>query len=263
MALSLTHIEHPATGSETAPPLLIAHGLFGSARNFNTLGRRLATNRRVVMVDMRNHGESPWDDDVTYPAMATDLAAAVDQHCGGRAVVLGHSMGGKSAMALALTAPERLAGLIVADIAPVPYKHSHLGFVQAMLALDLTTVSRRSDADRQLADAIPEKMLRTFLLQNLVIAHDNARWRLNLAALEEGMSDLLDWPAELDMRHYDGRALFIRGGASQYVDSDSRARIGALFPNHAVETLEGAGHWLHAEQPDVFFDTVDQWLSEL
>ncbi|NIP75226.1 MAG: alpha/beta fold hydrolase, partial [Xanthomonadales bacterium] len=124
MAVELNHIEHPASGDETGPPLLIAHGLFGSARNFNTLGRRLAAGRRVVMVDMRNHGDSPWDKSNAYADMAADLAEAVDRLCGGRAVVLGHSMGGKAAMTMALSHPGRLAGLIVADIAPVPHEHT-------------------------------------------------------------------------------------------------------------------------------------------
>ena len=160
MPVTLTHLEHPATEGGQHPPLLIAHGLFGSARNFNTLGRRLATTRRVVMVDMRNHGAAPWDPDNTYPALADDLADAVTRLCGGTAVVLGHSMGGKAAMTMALSYPELLAGLIVADIAPVPHKHSHLNFIKAMQAVDLAQVARRSDADPMLADVVTEPMLR-------------------------------------------------------------------------------------------------------
>ena len=204
MALQLTHLAHEPAEAETAPPLLIAHGLYGSARNFNSLGKKLARNRRVVMVDMRNHGESPWESDMSYPAMAGDLAEAVDRLCGGRAVVLGHSMGGKAAMALALSHPERLAGLIVADIAPIYYDHSHAGYVDAMRAVDLARVSRRSDADPMLAERIPEPMLRSFLLQNLVVEAGVARWRLNLAALARALPDLMAWPGDWPETGYEG-----------------------------------------------------------
>ncbi len=263
MPVTLTHLEHPAAEGEQAPPLLIAHGLFGSARNFNTLGRRLATTRRVVMVDMRNHGASPWDPDNTYPAMADDLAEVVERLCGGRAVVLGHSMGGKAAMTLALTRPELLAGLIVADIAPVPHEHSHLNYIKAMQAVDLARVARRSDADPTLAGVIPEPMLRSFLLQNLVVEGGAAQWRLNLAALEANMAPLLDFPTGLPEPVYEGPAYFLHGGASPYVAPETHPRIRALFPDVAIEALPGAGHWLHAEQPEAFLGKVEGWLNGL
>jgi pimeloyl-ACP methyl ester carboxylesterase len=180
MPVTLAHLEHPAAQGEQHPPLLIAHGLFGSARNFNTLGKRLATTRRVVMVDMRNHGASPWDPDNSYPALADDLAEAVTRLCGGKAVVLGHSMGGKAAMTMALTHPELLAALIVADIAPVAHTHTHLNYIEAMQAVDFAQVARRSDADPMLAAEVPEPMLRSFLLQNLMMDLLPPRRRLAL-----------------------------------------------------------------------------------
>jgi esterase len=263
MPVTLTHLEHQAAEGEQDPPLIIAHGLFGSARNFNTLGRRLATTRRVVMVDMRNHGLSPWDPDNTYPAMAEDLAEAIDRLCNGRAVALGHSMGGKAAMTLALTRPELLAGLIVADIAPVSYEHSHLGHIEAMQAVDLGGVTRRAQADPTLAGAIPEPMLRSFLLQNLVIEAGRASWRINLAALEANMAPLLDFPAGLPEAAYEGPAYFLHGGASPYVAPETHPRIRALFPDVEIEALPGAGHWLHAEQPEGFSEKVEGWLRGL
>ncbi len=260
MPVTLTHLEHPAAQGELEPPLLIAHGLFGSARNFNTLGRRLATTRRVVMVDMRNHGQSPWDPDNSYPALAEDLAEAVTRLCGGRAVMLGHSMGGKAAMTLALSRPELLAGLIVADIAPVPHEHSHLNYIKAMQAVDLAQVARRSDADPTLAGTIPEPMLRGFLLQNLVVLDGRASWRINLAALEANMAPLLDFPADLPEAAYEGPAFFLHGGASPYVAPETHPRIRALFPDAEIEALPGAGHWLHAEHPEAFVGKVEGWL---
>jgi esterase len=261
MPVELAHIEHAAPGSEARTPLIVAHGLFGSARNFNTLGRGWAAGRRVILVDMRNHGASPWADAMDYPAQAGDLADAVERLAGGRALVLGHSMGGKAAMALALTRPELVAGLIVADIAPIAYTHTHLPYVRAMRAVDLDRVRRRSDADPMLADAVPEPSLRAFLLQNLLVEGGAARWRLNLEAIEREMPVLTGWPDDWPHRRYDGPALMLHGGASDYVPEASRARIGELFPGAEIEAIEGAGHWLHAEKPAEFAAAVERWLA--
>lgn len=261
MPVDLNVLEIMPEGAETSPPLLVAHGLFGSARNFNSLGRRLAEGRRVILVDMRNHGDSPWDADVTYPAMASDLAAVVEKRCNGKALVLGHSMGGKAAMALALTRPDLLDGVIVADIAPVAYSHTHQPFIKAMRALDLSGIDRRSQADPLLADAIPEAPLRAFILQNLVIEDKKPRWRLNLAALDAGMPDLIGWDSGLDKRPFTGRALFLYGGASDYMTPLLQPRVREVFPRAEFETIPGAGHWLHAEKPAEFLGAVSGWLS--
>jgi pimeloyl-ACP methyl ester carboxylesterase len=261
MPVRLANLEHPAQGAETAPPLVVAHGLFGSGRNFNTLGRRWATGRRVVLLDMRNHGASPWTDDMGYPDQAADLAEAIDRLAGGRALVLGHSMGGKAAMALALTHPDRVAGLIVADIAPTPYEHTHLPYVRAMRDVDLDRVRRRSDADPLLAEGVPDPSLRAFLLQNLLIEDGTARWRLNLPAIEREMPILTGWPEAWPEARYAGPTLFLHGGASDYVRPESRPRISELFPAAEFQTIEGAGHWLHAERPAEFAEAVAGWLA--
>lgn len=263
MPVRLSHLEHAPDGAGTAPPLVIAHGLFGSARNFNTLGRKLATGRRVIMLDMRNHGSSPWDDAMDYPAMAGDLAEAIERLAGGRAVVMGHSMGGKASMALALTRPDLIEALIVADIAPVAYPHTHLPYVQAMRAADLSGVTRRSDVDPMLAKAVPEPMLRSFLLQNLTVEDGHARWRFNLEAMEREMPKLTGWPQDWPQARYDGPALFLHGSESLYVPPDSRPAIEALFPKSEMQAIEGAGHWLHAEKPAEFAAAVQDWLERL
>ena len=261
MPVDLNLVEIPSEGAEQFAPLVIAHGLFGSAKNFNSLGRKLAVGRRVVLVDMRNHGESPWDDDVTYAAMASDLASVIEKHCDNKAVVLGHSMGGKAAMALALTRSELLAGVIVADIAPVAYAHTHQPFIQAMRAADLSKVERRSQADPLLADAIPDAMMRAFILQNLVIEEKKARWRLNLKALDEGMPDLIGWDAILDRTPFEGPAFFLHGGASEYMTPLLEPRVRQVFPNAEIDQIPGAGHWLHAEKPAEFLSKVEGWLA--
>jgi pimeloyl-ACP methyl ester carboxylesterase len=261
MPVRLAHIEHAAQGPQTAPPLVIAHGLFGSGRNFNTLGRRWTAGRRVLLLDMRNHGSSPWADEMDYPAQAADLAEAVERLAGGSAVLLGHSMGGKVAMALALTRPDLLAGLIVADIAPIAYSHTHLPFVQAMRAVDLGQVRRRSDADPLLAEGVPDPMLRAFLLQNLVVEDGEARWRINLEAIEREMPRLTGWPERWPHGRFEGPTLFLHGGASDYLPPESRERVARLFPAAEIAAVEGAGHWLHAEKPAEFAAAVERWLA--
>lgn len=263
MTVHLSHQVYRPEGPETAPPLIIAHGLFGSARNFQTLAPKLANGRRVLVVDMRNHGESPWVESMDYNEMGQDLGLMIEEHAGGSAVVLGHSMGGKAAMALALTRPELLAALIVADIAPVAYPHSHLDYVHAMQSVDLSSISRRSEADSVLAETIPQPMLRAFLLQSLTIRDGEAGWQLNLDALETGMGAITGWPEDLSGKSYEGPSLFIYGGASEHEVAKSEPLIRELFPQAELQELAGAGHWLHAEKPAEFLEAVNTWLARL
>ncbi|MEM8623350.1 MAG: alpha/beta fold hydrolase [Pseudomonadota bacterium] len=251
-------------GPSGPAPLVIAHGLFGQARNFGSLAKRLAETRRVVVVDMRNHGDAPHDARHDYPAMAADLAAVIRTHAGGRAVLLGHSMGGKAAMALALSEPDLLAGLIVADIAPVAYDHQeHGGIIAAMARLDLSAVTRRSEADPLLAPDIPDIGIRGFILQNLAVEGGVARWKPNLAALTENMATILDFPQDLAEPAFEGPTLFLHGAKSDYVIDAYHPRIRALFPETDIETVADAGHWLHAERPDAFFAAVSRFLDIL
>jgi pimeloyl-ACP methyl ester carboxylesterase len=239
------------------PPLVIAHGLFGSARNWTAIAKRLALHRQVVSVDMRNHGDSPRSPEHGYEAMAGDLAETI-LGIGGRADLLGHSMGGKAAMALALTEPERIDRLIVADMAPVAYGHSQAGYVRAMEAVDLAGVARRSDADAALAGTVPEAALRAFLLQSLELGPDGAAWKLNLPALGEQMARIMGFP-DLPGR-FERPALFLTGARSDYVRPEHWTRIHRLFPAAEQRTLPGAGHWLHAEAPGPFIEAVERFL---
>lgn len=261
VSVDLNVLEIPSEGAEQFAPLIIAHGLFGSAKNFNSLGKKLAVGRRVLLVDMRNHGDSPWDDDVSYMAMASDLAEIIKKRCDNKGLVLGHSMGGKATMALALTRPELLAGCIIADIAPVAYAHTHQPYIQAMRAMDLSGIERRSQADPMLADVIPEAPLRAFILQNLVIEEKKARWRLNLVALDEGMADLIGWDSALDKMPYSGPSFFLHGGASEYMTPLLVPRVREVFPRAEIDNIPGAGHWLHAEKPAEFLEKITRWLS--
>src|SRR6056297_3891452 len=211
----LNRIEH---GTRTDQPgLLIAHGLYGSARNWGVIAKRLSDTRKVVAVDMRNHGLSPWYETQSYPDMAADLAevlAGLD----GPYDVLGHSMGGKAAMVLALTRPELVNRLIVADIAPVPYGHSQIQYIEAMKSVNLDRIERRPDAGAQLRDKVDNPDLVPFFLQSLDVKA--RRWLLNLDTLAREMPKILGFP-ELSGA-YEGRTLFLSGAESDYVAPEHR-----------------------------------------
>jgi pimeloyl-ACP methyl ester carboxylesterase len=240
------------------PPLVIAHGLFGSARNWGGVARALSVRRQVIAVDMRNHGDSPRSPDHGYEAMAGDLADVIAAQ-GGQADLLGHSMGGKAAMVLALSEPDCLRRLIVADIAPVAYGHSQARYVRAMQALDLGAIRRRSEADRALAAEVSEPDVRAFLLQSLAVGPDGAAWKLNLPALAEQMPRIMGFP---DLaRSFAGPALFLTGGNSDYVRPEHWSRIRALFPQARAEAIAGAGHWLHADAAAEFAAAVEAFLE--
>lgn len=244
-------------GSRTdQPDLLIVHGLFGSGRNWGAIAKRLAPERRVVSVDQRNHGQSPWYDSHTYEDMAVDLAEVVEAQ-GAPMDVLGHSMGGKAAMVLALTRPELVNRLIVADISPVTYAHDQNQNIQSMRSVDLGTVEKRSHAVDQLAQSITDPTLRSFFTQSLDVA--NKRWRLNLDVLEDQMPHILGFP-EITAR-YEGPTLFLSGADSTYVSPEHRPSIKALFPYARFAKITGAGHWLHAEKPREFIQSVQAWLN--
>ncbi len=240
------------------PPLLIVHGLFGSARNWGAIQRRLAEDRLTVAVDQRNHGDSFRAGSQSYPDMAADLASVIG--AGGRPMdVLGHSMGGKAAMLLALTRPELVNRLVVADIAPVAYGHSNRHLTHAMQAMDLTGLTQRSEADRRLAADVPDAGTRAFLLQSLDLKSSPPQWRLNLDVLDRDMDLITGWP-DIEGR-YDGPALFLSGALSDYVTKDHRDRIKHYFPRATLARLPGAGHWLHADRPREFEAAVRAFLS--
>ena len=243
------------TGSSRAP-LLIAHGLFGSGRNFGVIARNLAARRPVITVDMRNHGASPWTETHTYADMAGDLAEVIEAH-GGRADVLGHSMGGKAAMVLALTHPGLVDRLIVADIAPVAYGHTQMAYLRAMRDLDLTGITSRGEADRRLRAAIPDLAIRAFLVQSLDVS--SGSWSLNLPVLERDMPEIMDFP-EVG-RPFGKPTLFLSGGASDYVLPGHRGEIRRLFPAAKLVKIPGAHHWLHAEKPREFEAAVETFLD--
>lgn len=228
------------------PPVILAHGLFGQGRNLGVIARSLADRRQVLSVDMRNHGDSPWDDRQDYDLMAGDLAEVVAAH-GGQADVVGHSMGGKAAMRLATTHPGAVRRLVVLDIAPVAYPHTQNGVIDAIEATDFSEAKTRSQADAALAQNMRDPGTRAFLLQSLDLRAQPPRWKMNLAALRNNMAALTGWPG--GGQPFDGPALFLHGADSDYVDGCGTAAIRALFPQAVIEAIPGTGHWLHADKP--------------
>ena len=254
--LNAVHYPAPASGH---PPLIILHGLFGSATNWRSIARQLKEQFEIFALDLRNHGASFWADAMDYPTLAEDIAGFIQQRGLSKANIIGHSMGGKTAMTLALSQPELVAKLLVVDIAPVAYGHSHAPFIDALLALDLDNLNNRKQADEALREAIPEDGVRLFLLQNLVQEEGRFRWRINLPTLRNTMPTLVDFPA-LDS-HFEGSALFLYGSNSDYVLPEHQTEIERFFPNAQLQSVPGAGHWLHAEQPAVMVETAFRFFS--
>lgn len=255
----LATIHHPAATPTEALPLVIVHGLYGSGRNWGVIARRLADIRAVVTVDMRNHGASPHTESHSYPELAEDLAEVIHS-LGGQVDLLGHSMGGKACMQLALTQGALIRRLVVADIAPVAYGHDQTQHIHAMRAMDLTGVTTRGEADRRLAQTVDDPGLRAFFLQSLDLkSHADPQWRLNFDTLEREMAKIVGWPGT--QGQFDGPTLFLIGAESPYVKPEYREAIRAQFPKARFAKLPGAGHWLHAEKPREFEETVRVFLT--
>lgn len=242
--------------------VVILHGFLGSGRNWQSIAKQLAKEHRVVWLDMRNHGNSPWSNSMSYPEMAGDVVRLIDKLGAERASVVGHSMGGKAAMMAALLHPDRLEKLLVVDIAPVAYDHSFDNIFQAMRRLDLSTVTDRRSADQALAASIAEQGLRSFILQNLDGSDGRYQWRCNLDILEAALPMITGWSLPHSSSTFDKPAMFLYGGLSDYVGPKRLPMIRALFPNAASHVVEGAGHWLHAEAPGPTLTAIKNFLDE-
>lgn len=248
-------------------PLLLLHGLFGSLENLGGVNQRLQEVRQIHGLDLRNHGRSPHTDSMDYPSMAEDVIAYMDEQGLAKASLLGHSMGGKTAMQVALSYPDRVEKVIVADIAPVTYHPRHDAILEGMKSLDLSAVSTRGEADKALQEYVETPEVRMFLLKNLVRVPEEGkadnpnvfRWRLNLPVIEACYQNLADAP-EGD-GPFDGPVLFIKGADSAYIQRKHRERIDTLFPQARIEEIEGTDHWLHAEKPDEFARLCREFLK--
>jgi pimeloyl-ACP methyl ester carboxylesterase len=245
-----------ATSRGEGPALVLLHGLFGQSGNFGAVQRRLAAGgRRVVALDLRNQGASPHAPGMDYATLAEDVRETLEHLGVLPCAVLGHSMGGKTAMALALRHPQAVARLCVADIAPVRYRPQLAAYATAMRDMALSPGMTRAAADAALAPVVADAGERAFLLSNLILG-EAPRWRIGLDAIIAGMDDIQDWPLE-GVAPYAGPTLFLAGARSRYVRPEHRPAIAALFPAARFVTLKNAGHWLHADDPEGFLAVVE------
>jgi pimeloyl-ACP methyl ester carboxylesterase len=243
-------------GEET---MIILHGLLGSLDNWQSLAIRFSEKRRVITVDQRNHGKSPHEDGLSYKLMASDLKELMDDLNIEKAILLGHSMGGKAVMQFAFDYPDRVKDLIVADMNPSESVPHHQKIFEALNSMDVDNLKTRGEADKHVAQYISDIGVRQFLLKNVDRTPDGFKWKVNLKAINEDYYEILAGVG--DGQLYTGNALFIRGGRSNYILDPDIDDILELFPIAKLETIEEAGHWLHAEKPNEFYDIVENYLS--
>ena len=259
-------LNHRITGE--GAPLILLHGLFGSLENLGAIARRLQDAWQVHALDQRNHGGSPHTDTMDYPAMAADVIAYLDRQGIDQARILGHSMGGKVAMQVALQAPERVERIVVADIAPVSYKPRHDVILEGLKSLDLQNIRTRQEADAALAEYVELLPTRQFLLKNLErVPRDEQvedgpafRWRLNLPVIDASYANLTSAPE--GEGPFAGPVLFIKGGDSAYIQEKHRGDIQRLFPQADLKIITDTGHWLHAEKADTFAALSRRFLAD-
>jgi esterase len=251
---------HGKQFSTQGEPLLVMHGLFGSLGNWSWHCRQLSKDFAVYGLDLRNHGASPHSDEMDYTHMAQDVLEFMDDHGIARAHLLGHSMGGKVAMQVALSAPQRVERLVVADIAPVTYRGEHDDIFAGLLAIDLAALQSRTEADHILAPYEPDELVRQFLLTNLMKNPEGGfHWRINLPVLQSNYERLREKPAATGP--FEGPTLFVKGALSNYITEQHRDDILARFPRARTKVIMHTGHWLHAEKPETFYRIVLQFLK--
>jgi pimeloyl-ACP methyl ester carboxylesterase len=244
------------------PALVILHGLLGSGENWVSIAKQLQDSFRVFLLDQRNHGSSPHAPSLTYPDMVSDLLGFLREHTLSPVGLVGHSMGGKTAMQFCLEYPDEVSGLVVADIAPRSYQPHLQQLLKLLRDVDLSRVNSRRDAEEALKPAIPERKVRLFLLKNLErTGSGDYRWKINIDALVDQYHEVLKG-IEQKGRTYSGKTLFIRGEQSDYVEDSDMDYIRTIFPSATLFTIPKASHWLHAEAPDTFARTVRDFFTD-
>ncbi|MBA3899918.1 MAG: alpha/beta fold hydrolase [Bacteroidetes bacterium] len=249
--------------SGSGKPLIILHGLFGSLDNWQTMAKTFSAHFTTYIVDLRNHGQSPRSKEWSYQAMADDLLELIESENLENLIVLGHSMGGKTAMLFAVQHPDKLSKLIVADIAPRKYVPHHQTILEALHTVDVENISSRKEAEERLSEHINDISTKQFLLKNLYWKDIDAKkldWRFNLDAISENIEKIgIAIPDDSPVK--DLPTLFIKGEKSEYITISDNNLIQKIFPKAEIETIKGAGHWLHAEKPEEFFDLVMEFAG--
>lgn len=240
-------------------PLIILHGLFGSLDNWMTFAKQLSDHRTVYLVDQRNHGQSPHSDEFNYDAMAEDLRDFIDEHKLDHPEIIGHSMGGKTAMNLAVKYTDHFSRLMVVDIAPKAYPVHHDKIIEGLKAVNLDSAERREDVDEELKEHIPDEGVRMFLMKNLKRTSEGFRWKINLKAIEDNIEAIGEGIEERQAT--EKPVLFVRGSKSDYILDKDMITIVTLFPSAELKTIEGAGHWVHAEKPKELLALVKDFFE--
>ena len=254
---------HTTALGEHGSPVVFLHGLFGQGKNWTQIAKAFADDHRVLLVDLPHHGRSPWPEHFDFFAIADQVGQLLSSD--DPVALVGHSMGGKVAMILALRHPDLVERLCVVDVSPVSYGtgSDFAGYIEAMQGIDLVSLGRRSDADEALQAAVPSQTVRGFLLQNLRREGDAWRWQVNLDVLGEELAEVTDWPEEelAGTTPYGGPVLWIAGERSEYVRDDYAPAMDRWFPRNRRVTIKNAGHWVHSEQPETFVEVLRQFLG--
>ncbi len=257
-------------------PIVIVHGLYGSSDNWLAIAKKLSVNYKVYLIDQRNHGRSPNSEEHSYEAMKNDLADFFDQQKIGKAILIGHSMGGKTAMCFAADYPERIEKLIVVDIAPKDYfllndesqYYLHNNILRAMLEIDFSRIELRKQVDDFLNERIDSTQIVQFLLKNVHRNKESNKyeWRLNVPVLYDNLDEIIKgvnahwFDDRLPITNYP--VLFIKGADSNYILPEDFTSIRRIYPEAEIVEIQNAGHWLHAEQPQLFMEAVSNFLNK-
>lgn len=254
---------HSTEIGERGPWIVFCHGLFGQGRNWTRIAQALGEGHRCLLVDLPDHGRSVWSQHFDFLEIADRVAGLLPS--GEPVTMVGHSLGGKVAMVLALRNREAVERLCVVDVSPVPYDNSteFAGYIEAMQAMDLEALRGRADADEALREAVPNTTVRGFLLQNLRRDGSQWRWQLNLDLLGAELPALSGWPAEelADVEAYDGPVLWLAGARSDYVRDEYAAAMDRWFPHNRRVTVKDAGHWVHSQKPEVVVEVLRRFVD--
>ncbi len=268
--MKLNVVQYGEANNKSQCPIVILHGLFGSHRNWTPIAKHLAKKQRVYSLDLRNHGQSPHTELMDYPSMAQDLSEFIKQIVADNEYnsvnIIAHSMGGKAALWLALTRAELINKLLIVDIAPVSYQHEFDDVLNAFNSVQLDLIQSRSEADKCLSHSIQDEGLRQFLLQNLKKTHANKKpvqyqWHLNIDVIARSIPFITGFPEASHLKPYPKRILFVGGGNSDYLSKANQALTKELFPLASFSMIKSAGHWLHAEQPEIFLALIEPYMS--